>query len=53
MIAGLYPATRQIKEVDMGKIMEVINEYEKGVHGEARYESEYDTDDLVDEEGGE
>lgn len=55
MIAGLYPATKQVKEVSWDKIIELLNKYEEDFHGGARREAEYvpSSEDLVDEEGRE
>lgn len=63
LIAGLYPATRQVKEVSWERITEAINEYEKNMYGEVRNQAEYvpisnaveeeDEIDDMDEEGGE
>lgn len=65
LIAGLYPATRQVKEVSWERIIEALNEYEKHIYGEVRNQAEYvpiskvveeeeeDEIDDMDEEGGE
>lgn len=56
MIAGLYPATKQVKEVSWEKVIEAINLYEKEIHGEVRNQSEYvpgRNEFDLDEEGGE